>query len=213
MSEQQPTPLPKSLYLLRHGQTHLNVRDVVRGCLDPGLDDTGHQQARLLANIFRNRGITRVICGPLKRSRQTAEYIARSSGVELQVREELRDRDYAQWAGCSRMSVNALFGSVDAAPGIEPYEAFSERVSAVMEDIIAETGPGEAVAVVGHKAVNRAIMASLFPKRFTQARNIPQDPGCWNLIGVNATGRKLLAVNALPFPSMEIVPHNRVVGI
>lgn len=212
MSREQPAHLPKSFYLLRHGQTHLNVKDVVRGCLDPGLDETGQQQARLLATIFRKRGISRVICGPLRRSRQTGEHIARATGLEVDVVEALRDRDYAQWAGCSRMSVNALFGSVDEAPGIEPYEAFAERVGGAMEEIMARTAPGEAVAIVGHKAVNRAIMAAMFPRRFTRAGNIPQDPGCWNLIGVNDSGPRLLAVNALPFPSMEVIPGGRAVG-
>ena len=40
------------IYLVRQGQTPLNESGVLRGLLDPPLDEAGHQQARRLAAVL-----------------------------------------------------------------------------------------------------------------------------------------------------------------
>ena len=68
--------------------------------------------------------------------------------------QRLADRCYGEWAGVSVAEVIARWGSVDAAPGVEPAPEVRARVLAALADI-AESAAGTAVVVVSHDAVNR----------------------------------------------------------
>jgi broad specificity phosphatase PhoE len=61
------------VYLVRHGQTPLNESGVLRGLLDPPLDEAGHRQAQRLAAALSPRIPVAVIASPLLRARQTAQ--------------------------------------------------------------------------------------------------------------------------------------------
>jgi probable phosphoglycerate mutase len=103
------------VYLVRHGQTPLNESGVLRGLLDPPLDETGHQQAARLAAALGPRTPRAVIASPLLRARQTAQPIAGRAGLDVTADEHLLDRDYGQWSGADRETVAARWGSVDDA--------------------------------------------------------------------------------------------------
>ena len=84
------------LYLIRHGQSANNLRkqalaeqvghvtgirpdawaEAARPRLpDPPLTDLGEQQARLAGEALRDEGITRLYCGPMLRTLQTAQIV------------------------------------------------------------------------------------------------------------------------------------------
>lgn len=87
--------------------------------MNPALDNTGMKQAEALGTLFANVAWARVIASPLQRARQTAAPIARAVGVELEAMDGFNDRDYGQWAGEVRRDIEARFGSIDQAPGVE----------------------------------------------------------------------------------------------
>lgn len=186
------------LYLVRHGQTEFNALDIIRGCMDIPLNETGHGQAKRLARMLEGKSISRVVSGPLTRARQTAAHIAGASELDYEVDEDLLDRDYGPWTGWSRAQVNSAFGHADNAPDIEPYESFSSRVNAALSRIVGEARPGETVVVVGHKAINRALLSDLFPYSLSEPRRITQRTGCWNLCEFDGTHWTLGVIDALP---------------
>jgi probable phosphoglycerate mutase len=127
-----------------------------------------------------------VVTSPLRRARQTAAVIAQATGASLEICDGLADRDYGPWAGTPGSEVVGRFGSLDAAPSVEPARDLVARVVSAMETI-AGRWPNQAVAVVAHDAINRHAIAALVPGA-PDARDIPQQTGCWNRLERDPTG-------------------------
>lgn len=164
------------VYLVRHGQTALNAEGRLRGHEDPELDEVGLGQAAALGHHFDGTELRWVASSPLRRARQTAAAIAGPHDLEPVVDADFQDRDYGRWAGARTSEVVSRFGSVDAAPGVEAWPAFRDRIAARFVELVAAMPAGPAL-VVGHDAVNRAIFEQLFG---LDPRTTPQRTGCWN---------------------------------
>lgn len=65
------------LYLVRHGQTELNVQNILQGWHDSPLTECGCEQALATRAAFEGRGVTfdHVYSSPLGRARRTAELV------------------------------------------------------------------------------------------------------------------------------------------
>jgi glucosyl-3-phosphoglycerate phosphatase len=184
------------VYLARHGQTALNELGVLRGLLDPPLDDTGRRQAALLGQVLGPRHPSLVAASPLRRARETAQPTADRAGLTVTTDRCFIDRDYGQWAGTPKATVAAQWGSVDAAPGVEPRPAVRDRaVRGLMT--LAKRFPGASVVVVSHDAVNQEVLAALDPDLGDPA-DIEQDNGCFNVLQWTAAGMVVLSVNEHP---------------
>ncbi|MCA0252353.1 MAG: histidine phosphatase family protein [Actinobacteria bacterium] len=179
------------IYLCRHGRTPLNVAGRLRGRLDPELDLVGVAEARDLARHLGGLGITRVIASPLKRAVQTATPIAESAGVRLETDARLLDRDYGEFDGTSQEEVIARYGSLEAAPGVEPAEAVIERARSALEALVSEPGP---IVVVSHDAVLRLVLDALAPIPI-DGGHLPPRTGSWSLLRNDAVGWQLVVVN------------------
>lgn len=184
------------VYLVRHGQTPLNASDDLRGLLDPALDDVGYRQARRLGEALGPRSPSVVVASPLRRARETAQPVADRAGLEVSTDRRLLDRDYGPWAGASRESVVAQWGSVDDAPGVEPRAAVRERAVHGLTDI-ARRALGHTVVAVSHDAVNREVLVT-FDSALGDADALPQENGCFNTLEWREGRWEVLTVNELP---------------
>jgi broad specificity phosphatase PhoE len=184
------------VYLVRHGQTPLNVAGVLRGLLDPSLDETGCEQARRLGAALGPALPSAVVASPLRRARQTAQPVADRAGREVTTDQRLIDRDYGQWAGRSRESVAAEWGSVDDAPGVEPMPVVRDRAVRGLTEI-ARRGRGGTVVAVSHDVVNRELLAA-FDAGLGDPDEIPQDNGCFNTLELRGEEWVVLSVNQIP---------------
>ena len=184
------------VYLVRHGQTPLNESGVLRGLLNPPLDEAGRLQAGRLGAVLGSRTPSAVVASPLLRARQTAQPIADRAGRDVTTDRHLLDRDYGQWAGTDRESVAAQWGSVDDAPGVEPVRAVRERALRGLTDI-AQRSRGGTVVVVSHDAVNRQLLAA-FDAELGDPDTIPQDNGCFNTLELRGGSWTVLRINELP---------------
>jgi glucosyl-3-phosphoglycerate phosphatase len=84
------------MILLRHGQSEFNLR-IAATRIDPGIEDArlteyGHHQAEQAARLLRSERISRIIASPYTRALQTAEPIARSLCLPIEVRPIVRER-------------------------------------------------------------------------------------------------------------------------
>ena len=192
------TPAP-TLYLVRHGQTALNVGGQLRGHLDPPLDEEGHKQAAALGRGFAALAHPpqRVVAGPLLRTRQTAAAIARALGVEVVTDDRLIDRDYGPWTGKPGEEVRARFGQalVDL-PDAEPVTTVVTRSRAVLDEQLPHLA--EPVVLVAHDAVNCHLLADLDPSLGTAA-DIRQDTACWNRLERVDDGWWIAVLNGSPY--------------
>lgn len=186
------------IYLARHGRTALNAAGVLRGRLDPPLDEVGQgQAAALAAAVARSgEGLVAVVASPLARARQTAAAVGAATGLPVSTDDRLADRDYGEWAGQVPEAVVARWGSLEAAPGVEPVAAVRSRARAALEELAARTGVG-AAAVVAHDAVNRLLLTALAPS-LGDPDALAQEPGCCNVVEKDEDGWTVIAVGAVP---------------
>jgi glucosyl-3-phosphoglycerate phosphatase len=190
------TDAPILVYLARHGQTALNESGVLRGLLDPPLDETGRRQAAELGEALGRRQPSLVVASPLRRARETAQPVADHAGLAVVTDDCVLDRDYGPWAGIPKDRVVSQWGSVDAAPGVEPRSAVRRRaVHGLMA--LAQRQPATAVVVVSHDAVNREVLATLDPN-LGDPDGIPQANGCFNILRWDTGSMVVLSVNELP---------------
>ncbi|MDN4613152.1 histidine phosphatase family protein [Leifsonia sp. F6_8S_P_1B] len=152
---------PHPLLLVRHGQTALNAEGRLRGLANPPLDETGIAEARAVADALASRGVVEVRSSPLDRAVTTARIIAERCGCAVETDSAFNDRDYGHWTGQVKQEVVAEFGSIDAAPGVEPLSRVLERAMRAL-DRLAGASDG-AVCVVTHDAVIRPLLEAIDP--------------------------------------------------
>ena len=147
---------PARILVARHGEAEYET-DL---CSDDGgsLTSLGRKQARGLGESLRGERIARVWCSPLSRAVQTAEITAAVLGVDVVVREDLREYGVGALAGTSahdKEYFEGVFrrwveGDADAAiEGGERIDDVVARVQAVLAEV-ADEHRGEAALVVGH---------------------------------------------------------------
>jgi broad specificity phosphatase PhoE len=202
---------PTRVYLARHGRTPLNAAGVLRGHLDPPLDEVGREQADRLASVLADRRVAVVVASPLRRASETADAVAFLVGKIVQNDPRLVDRDYGRWAGQPGEAVEARWGSLDNAPGVEPVDDVRSRAWEALNDLIAMTPNGAAVAV-SHDAVIRILLIALAPE-LGDPDSLAQETGCFNTLEHVGGRWKVLRVNEIPgepqSPTEETRGENR----
>ncbi len=147
------------LYVARHGEARYESAQIT----DDGgsLSAVGRQQARELAERLRGERIVRVWSSPLSRAVQTAEIVAAVLGVEVVVREGLREYSVGALAGTDgdeALALGPVFEAwisgddTAAVPGGEVIAEVVDRVVGVLEEI-KDIHRGEAVLVITHGGV------------------------------------------------------------
>lgn len=184
------------IYLLRHGRTALNAAGALRGRADVPLDETGRQQAKALAELFRGVTVSGVVSSPLLRATETAAAVAEVTGTPTVIDERLADRDYGPWNGKSSRAVLDRYGSFESAPGVEPYEQFTRRVLAGFFAAAARSTPVP-IVIVAHDVVNRLLLGP-YLLAGDAPEHPPQPPGCWNRLELGEHGWTAPVIGALP---------------
>lgn len=162
-------------YLARHGRTALNAQDRLRGLSDPPLDQVGLAEVTRLAKVLADRHPTAVISSALQRAVHTAEAIGAAAHAPVSTDMRLNDRDYGPLTGERRADVERRYGSIDAAPGVEPIAAVAERARVAFFELVAEHDDGP-IVLVSHDAFNRALLAQIDPT----LTHVGQRTACWN---------------------------------
>ncbi|MBQ6622122.1 MAG: histidine phosphatase family protein [Mogibacterium sp.] len=90
-----------SIYILRHGQTDLNVARKLQGRLDVPLNETGIRQAEQLAEILRERELTfeQIWSSPLDRAQKTGEIVTGQSRETFHTDPRLAEMDFGPLEG------------------------------------------------------------------------------------------------------------------
>jgi broad specificity phosphatase PhoE len=159
-----------TLYLLRHGETEASQTGGYCGVLDVDLTHEGHQMAEEFAAAYKAFPWAAVFCSPLRRSMDTARPLCQAVGLEMQLRDGLKEIAYGQWEGKTPEEVNHQFHDEyvrwladpgwNAPDGGERGVDIARRSSMVLDEI-ERTHPSGNVLVVSHKATIRIILCSL----------------------------------------------------
>lgn len=154
------------ILIARHGQSDWNAARRWQGHADRPLTQKGREQAHALAARIAHIELAAVYSSDLRRARETAEVVADSQALDVQVEPDLREVDVGSWSGLTRVEAEQRFPGGFARwragyPGWddgESYEAMTDRVIEAVR-AIAPRHPDERVLVVAHGGPIRALHA------------------------------------------------------
>jgi probable phosphoglycerate mutase len=157
------TEVPTFIYFVRHGETVLTPTRKFSGtgALDPELMQEGLDQAELVAAEAVKLSADILIASPLNRTRQTAQAIARTTGLEIIFDDVWFELSFGSWDGKSIEEVKeeepeayqAWLNSTAYAPGGgESWDEASVRIEEALAKLVAEY-PGKKIIVVTHNGV------------------------------------------------------------
>lgn len=218
------------IYLVRHGQSHVNLADLTASHRDEPLTDVGRAQASAVAAYIAEQfEVDRLISSTVQRAAQTARLISSSVGRPVEFDDRLRE-------------IGTVFPSGDPIPGSElqpylpqmwgtlrPYEPVTvggeswmqlrARVGSFIESLIPmpprglsrtrqlteQVGPAghedQVVVVVCHAGVIEAFLEYVFEK------------GPWSVVAVETSNTGMTHLEYRPEanrPDWRLHFHNRV---
>lgn len=146
------------IYFVRHGESEANQRGVFAGQKDDSaLTEKGKEQAIATAQEIKieNLKIDKIISSPLKRTKETAEIIAKEIGFETQkisFDDRITEYDMGSLTGTPIHKISSL--ALISAENAENVDNFRNRTS----DFIKKYSKiNENVLVVSHAGVGRIL--------------------------------------------------------
>jgi broad specificity phosphatase PhoE len=158
-----------TILLARHGETDWNREGRWQGWADPPLNETGREQARVLAEQLRQTPFDAVYSSDLQRAFETAEIVAAPHDVVVVADLGLREIDVGSWSGLTRAELEERFPNGDRPDG-ETREAHAARVLVAVERIAREH-PGERILLVTHGGTMRALRSHVSDEPFHPVAN------------------------------------------
>ena len=198
------------IILARHGNTPWNKDKIFRGSKDIPLDDQGREEAWALAEWLKYETIHAAYTSPLSRSRDTALAFRRYHDLQVIDLPGLVDLSYGDWEGLPLKEVQVKYADLyrqwEAAPHTvrfpngETLDEVRTRTLAAVDEVV-ERHPEQTGLLVGHRAVNKVIIAALIGLDNSHFWRIAQDTTCvnrfhvvddphggkrtWNIISIN----------------------------
>lgn len=171
------------LYIIRHGQTDMNVLHRMQGRTDTRLNDKGRRQAIAAADFLKKENIVpdRIIVSPLDRARETAELISGKARDRQEPDDRIIEMCFGKAEGKPNEELSEGFYEsffrtvVDYEPpeGAESFEALFSRIADFVEDLRSQYVVGDrahgqesggrsedpTIFVVSHGAALHALLA------------------------------------------------------
>ena len=159
-----------NIYFLRHGETEASKTGGFCGTSDVELTTEGMMMAKDFAVAYQSVPWKAIFCSPMRRTIATAKPLCELTGMEMQLRDGLKEIDFGKWEGKTPAEVNREYHDEyvrwqsepgwNAPPDGERAIDIARRSSEVIEEI--ETNyPDGNVLVVAHKATIRIMLCSL----------------------------------------------------
>jgi probable phosphoglycerate mutase len=143
-----------TIFLVRHGETVDNARQIMQGQTQGELNQRGREQAEQVARRLASEPLDVIVASDLHRAIQTAEVIAEPHGLPVVTTPLLRERDWGSFTGRFIPNLRNEVWPDD----IESEEALLERARSFLINMTA-TYPGKRVVAVGHGIINKAVLA------------------------------------------------------
>jgi phosphoserine phosphatase len=200
-------PLLTKVILTRHGHVEGIDPPLFRGRTDLPLTSLGEAQANAVARrIASSWNPVAVYSSPMRRCLTTAQAIAAAAKISCKILDDLTDLDYGEWQGRAyseiRSSSPSLFAAWFATPHLVRFPAGDSlqdlvaRAADALRAVLAwHQEAAEAVVLVGHDSVNRALLLQLLDQPLSAYWRIRQEPCSINEIDVVDSRISVLRVN------------------
>lgn len=143
-----------NIYVIRHGQTDYNVKGLFQGQIDIPLNLEGINQAKKIANKFKNIKVDKIFVSPLTRAKQTANFISEITNVNPIIEQRLVERYFGKLEG--HKSITDFESRIDEF-NIERIEAVEKRVKNFLENLFKNDNDKENIVIVTHATVIQII--------------------------------------------------------
>jgi broad specificity phosphatase PhoE len=183
------------LHIIRHGQTDWNAEKRLQGHIDIPLNEKGKAEAEIIAEEFKNRGLSAIYSSPLQRAHITAQIINRHHQHDIKLHDALKEATYGPYEGMKMEEYYAKGGEALAslrllplrerlhfkiAAEAESYYEVYQRVEPLLNQIINDH-LGEEVLIVSHGRLMGSIIAMIAGEDIHDIKI--ENTGCLTLIG------------------------------
>ncbi len=163
------------LYLIRHGQSFVNLKEWTGGNQDTGLTELGHEQAAALGSwIHKEVGtIDALYASTMRRAQETAGYVALAYNMDITPDDRLREignnrADHQPWPNDDLPEYSDFWGSERPFGSITPEREggeslmhFRTRIGTFIQDMI-ELHREQTVVAVCHGGVIELALDHVF---------------------------------------------------
>jgi len=163
------------LYMIRHGQSFVNLEEWDNGNLDEGLTELGHQQAAALARwlVKEIPQIDVLYASDMRRAKETVAPVAEAYGLPIQFDDRLREignnrLDHTAWPNDQLPEYGDYWSSerpfspvTPLNPEGETFMHFRVRVGLAIEEMV-EKHRDQVVVAVCHGGVVEAAFDHIF---------------------------------------------------
>ncbi len=161
----------KTIYLVRHGESEINVSDAFMDDREPPLTQLGREQAAYTAERAKNLSFEALVSSPFARTRETAELISQATGHKVEYSDLFVEREMPRSVYGKLKSDTAAKLTADAAvraseglgDKVENTETFAElkvRAEKALEYL--EKRPEKSIMVVGHGFFTRMLICYMW---------------------------------------------------
>lgn len=164
-----------TIYIVRHGETELNLSKYMQGQLDSPLTDTGILQAQNLSAKLRPIHFDAVFSSDLLRAKKTAELITLERNLAITTSQLLREKTYGPFEGKHYQEYEAAYkklwkeytslgnSSIFHFKMGKDVESDEEAASRYMQFLreIAVSHSGKNVLVVSHGGIMKVLLIHL----------------------------------------------------
>jgi len=195
-------------YLVRHGDT--GVRNRLSGRMSGvHLNEVGREQARRMAERFREIPVTALYSSPLERTRETAEAIGSVLKLEPRILEEITEVDFGDWTGMSFEDLAAKpewqrfngFRTLARIPGGETMLELQSRFVGCMERIRRQQ-PDEKVVMVSHQEPIKTAITFYAGMHLDMLNRFNINPASVTAINVDDDHACVLTLNNFPIADL-----------
>jgi len=165
-----------NIYLIRHGESEGCERRIMKGRRDFPLSAQGRNQADKTGRWLKTKQIDMLLCSPLARAAETAEFIRGHCGlIEVTSLAELTELDTGIFSGLSAEEAKERFPKAwrrfqtkdwDGVPGAEPGRSLFKRAAGFWDRIFTLVqGRARNIAAVTHTGIMQWIIKSTMGHR------------------------------------------------
>ena len=174
-----------TIHLIRHGLTSANLEKRFAGRSNEPLHNDGIRQIKELAAKLKTKQISRIITGPLPRTRKTGEIIAKILELGVESNDGFNEIFLPHWDRLTKKEIRDRFGNEyptwldDPAgfsiAGCETIKNVQTRALHCMEKLFSD--PDDQILVVTHLIVARALVLHYRNQPIDEFRSITINNG------------------------------------
>jgi len=171
-----------TIYLVRHGQTEWNVKDLLQGVSDSPLTEKGVDEIKKLAKELSKIQFDLIFSSDLLRAKKTAEILALEHNLTVETTKLLRERffghlegksndEYRKWAKAFKDLTDKERFSAKISTDIESDEEIVTRLIQFLREI-AIGNPGKKILAVSHGGLIKSFLIHLGFATYKEIRMI-----------------------------------------